>query len=125
MERRAEGVSGSVHPEGGEGNRERRVSSGEGGRGRLFPKKPFTSAGLLHLDYGVNTLRTSDFLSWGRDHILSCNCGNAGSLTHWAGPGMDPVSQHSRDAADPTVPQQELQDGLPFSWGTLKYEVVC
>ena len=32
---------------------------------------------------------------------LSHNCGNARSLTHCAGPGIEPASQHSRDAANP------------------------
>ena len=32
--------------------------------------------------------------------------GNTGSLTHWAELG----AQHSRDATNPTVPQQELQN---------------
>ena len=36
-------------------------------------------------------------------------CGNVGSLTHCAGPGIEPASQLSRDAADSTVPQQDLQ----------------
>ena len=40
---------------------------------------------------------------------LHHSCGNAGSLTHCARPGIDPVSQHSRAAADPVMPQQELQ----------------
>ena len=29
-------------------------------------------------------------------------------LTHCAGPGIEPVSWHCRDAADPIVPQREL-----------------
>ena len=45
---------------------------------------------------------------------LSCSCdlshsyGNAGSLTHCAGLGLEPTSQPSQDAANPVVPQQEL-----------------
>ena len=39
---------------------------------------------------------------------LSHSCGNAGSLTHCAGPGIKPASQRSQDATDPVVPQQEL-----------------
>ena len=35
---------------------------------------------------------------------LSCNCGNAGSLTHCARLGIESVSQCSQDAADPLVP---------------------
>ena len=52
-----------------------------------------------------------EFLGRGTDRIhscrLSCHCSNAGSLTHCAGPGIEPVSQHSQDNADPIVPQQE------------------
>ena len=40
-------------------------------------------------------------------HDLSRICGNAGSLTHCVGPGIELASQHSQDAADPVVPQQE------------------
>ena len=41
---------------------------------------------------------------------LSCSCSNATSLTHRTRPGIEPVSQHSQDAAaDPAVPQQELR----------------
>ena len=32
---------------------------------------------------------------------LYCSCGNARSLTHYAGLGMEPVSQCSQEAADP------------------------
>ena len=39
---------------------------------------------------------------------LSCSCGNNGSLPNHARPGIEPASQHSQDAAHPTVPQQEL-----------------
>ena len=34
---------------------------------------------------------------------------NAGSLTHCAGLGIKPASQHSQDATDPVALQQELQ----------------
>ena len=40
---------------------------------------------------------------------LSCSCGNAGSLTHYARLGMAPASQSSQDTSDPVVPQQELE----------------
>ena len=49
--------------------------------------------------------------TWSSGHQnckLSCTCGSARSLTHCAGLGTEPVSQHSQDTADPTVPQQEL-----------------
>ena len=46
------------------------------------------------------------------DPNCSCNlnrsCSNAGSLTHCAGPGIEPASQHSQDATDPVLPQKEL-----------------
>ena len=41
---------------------------------------------------------------------LSCSCGIAGSLTHYARAGIEPVSQRSQDVANPAVPQQELQE---------------
>ena len=50
----------------------------------------------------------------GQGSDLSCSCdlyhswGNTGSLTHCAGLGMKPVSQHSREDADPFAPQREL-----------------
>ena len=40
---------------------------------------------------------------------LCCSCSNAGSLTHCARPGIEPVSLHSRDAVDPVEPQWGLQ----------------
>ena len=39
---------------------------------------------------------------------LSHSYGNTGSLTHWAGLGIEPVSQCSQDVADPIAPQREL-----------------
>ena len=39
---------------------------------------------------------------------LCWSCGNAGSLTHCAGPGIEPSSQCSRDTANPIAPQEEL-----------------
>ena len=38
----------------------------------------------------------------------SRSCGNARSLTHCTGPGVEPVSQHSRDAINPIAPEREL-----------------
>ena len=61
------------------------------------------------------------FLGQGSD--LSCSCdlsrssGITGSLTHYDGPGIEPVSQSSQDAVDPVVPQREL---LIFSFEHLK-----
>ena len=55
-----------------------------------------------------------EFLGQGSDlsHScdLSCSCSNAGSLTHCARPGIEPRSQHSQDAANPSAPQWELPD---------------
>ena len=39
---------------------------------------------------------------------LQCSCSSTRSLSHCARPGMEPVSQHSRDGTDPVVPQWEL-----------------
>ena len=47
-----------------------------------------------------------DYLSHSRDP--SHSCGSAGSLTHCARPGIEPVSQCSHDAADPVRPRREL-----------------
>ena len=55
--------------------------------------------------------------SWARDQInLWGNYSNAGSgsLTHCASWGMEPVTQCSRDATNPVVPQQEFLS--PFSF---------
>ena len=53
-----------------------------------------------------------EFPGQGSDPSHSCDlsCGNAGSLTHSAGPGMEPASQGSQDATDPVVPQQRSPD---------------
>ena len=52
------------------------------------------------------------FLGQGSDpscgYDLSRSCGNTGSLTHYAGLGNKPVSQHSQDTTNPVVPQREL-----------------
>ena len=57
-------------------------------------------------------LQHMDFLGLGSDpshsHDLSWNCNNTTSLTHCAGPGIKPVTQHSQDATDSIAPQQEL-----------------
>ena len=44
---------------------------------------------------------------------LCCTCGNTGSLSHCAEPGIKPMLRCSQDIAHPIVPQQELQ-GTPF-----------
>lgn len=54
-----------------------------------------------------------EILGQGSDPSHSCDLsysrGNAGSLIHCAGPGIEPaVSQCSRGAADPTAPQWDL-----------------
>ena len=52
----------------------------------------------------------------GQGSDLSCsqdfsrNYGNAGSLTHCAGPGIQPATQNSQNATDPIESQQELHD---------------
>ena len=66
------------------------------------PLPPFLTA-LQHMEFP------------GQGSDLSCNCspnhscGNAGSPTCCASLGIEPVSQGSQDAADPVVPQWELQ----------------
>ena len=53
-----------------------------------------------------------EFLGQGSDlsynHDLGRSCGHARSINHSAGPGIEPVSQHSQDAADPIASQKEL-----------------
>ena len=39
---------------------------------------------------------------------LSHNCGNTGSLTHYAGLGIKPAPQCSKDPDNPVVPQREF-----------------
>ena len=55
--------------------------------------------------------RHMELPSQGSDPSCSCNlrsrCGNAGSLTQCAQPGVEPASQGSRGAADPVAPWQE------------------
>ena len=55
-----------------------------------------------------------EFLGQGLDPCLNCDlhcsCGNSGSLIYCAGPGIEPASQHSQDATDSVVPQQDLQE---------------
>ena len=52
-----------------------------------------------------------EFLGQGLDPTW----GNAGSLSHCAGPGIGPSSQCSQDAANPAVPQRELLVSQFFS----------
>ena len=58
-------------------------------------------------------LQHMKFPGQGSDLNHSCDprrsCSNARSLTHRTGPRIQPVSQGSQDAADPFVPQGELQ----------------
>ena len=58
------------------------------------------------------TLRHMEFPGQGSDPSHSCDlshsCGNTRSLTHCFRPGIEPVSQHPQDMADPIAPQQKL-----------------
>ena len=53
-----------------------------------------------------------EFLDQGSDpscsHDLSRGYSNARSLTHCAGPGIEPECQRFQNAADPLAPQREL-----------------
>lgn len=49
---------------------------------------------------------------------LSYSCSDAGSLTHCAGVGIEPTSQHPQDPANPVAPQWELLCFL--KWQVLK-----
>ena len=50
----------------------------------------------------------------GKGSDLSWSRSNAGSLTHSVGPGIERMSQHSKDNPDPVSPQQELLLWLAF-----------
>ena len=43
---------------------------------------------------------------------LCHSCGNAGSLTHCARPGIEPASQRSQDITNPSAPQREVLNRL-------------
>ena len=49
-------------------------------------------------------------------HDLSCSWGNAGSLTHCAGPGIKHASQCSQNTTNPVEPQQKLQPLSLYSY---------
>ena len=51
-------------------------------------------------------------LSWD----LHCSCGNTWSLTHCAGPGMEPAYQCCRHATDPIAPQWKLYFFVFLTW---------
>ena len=84
----------------------------------IFSLFPALSFPLLHLLWSKSfffflfCLPHSIWSSWARDHIWATVASYATavattrSLTHWAELG----AQHSRDATNPTVPQQELQN---------------
>ena len=69
----------------------------------------------------LTALQHIEFPDQGSDPSHGCNlshsCGNAGSLTHYAGPAIEPVFECSQEATNPIVPQREL---LVF-WGFFKY----
>lgn len=63
-----------------------------------------------------------------RCHLhYSCSCGNTGSLTHCASPGIESASQGSRDTAHPIAPKWELHlhPSLNSSHQTSEKEHVC
>ena len=51
-----------------------------------------------------------------RSHDLCHSCASPGSLTHCAGPGMEPASQGSQDTTDPVAPQRELPTLFHFGF---------
>ena len=75
--------------------------------------------------FSFAVLQHKEVLGQGTD--LSCSCdlclsyGHTGSLTHCVGPGIEPAAQSSRDAADPTAPQQELQYSYYYNGKYLFY----
>ena len=68
-----------------------------------------------------------EFPGQGSDLSSSCDLSfssiNAGSSTHYVGLGIEHVAQGSRDDADPTAPQWELQKRLILFCGVLGSEI--
>ena len=67
----------------------------------------------------LSILRHREVLAQGPDpshsRDLHCSCGSAGSqCTHSTGPGSEPSSQCSRNAANPAVPQWALHNQVFF-----------
>ena len=66
----------------------------------------------LFFFYFLATPWNMDFPGQGSDpsgsYSICCSCSNNRSLTHCAQLGIEHVSQHSRHAAYPVAPQQEL-----------------
>ena len=66
--------------------------------------------GLLHYSFIylliLAALRHMEFPGQGSD--TSYSYGNAGALTHYAGLGTEPPTQHSTNADDLVTPHQEL-----------------
>ena len=73
---------------------------------RSFPADVFFSFSFLAIPWHIEFRGQGSDLSHSCD--LSFSYGNAGSLTLCTGLGIKLVSQRSRDAADPLVPQREL-----------------
>ena len=69
----------------------------------------------------MELLGQESYLSRGYD--VSRICGNTGSLTHCAGPRIEPSSQHSQDTADPVVPQGELLE-IKFLYSVVGLDTV-
>ena len=63
-------------------------------------------------DFVLAVPRHMEFLGQGSDPRRSCDihwsCGNARSLTHYAGPGIEPASQCSRDILIPLRHSRDL-----------------
>ena len=75
-------------------------------------RKPVCSQEGFFFPPFLATPRHKEFPGQGSDRSCSCNlchsCSSVGSLTQCAGLRIETASQHSRDAADPVVPQWEL-----------------
>ena len=93
-----------------------------GGRGQVDNRGPglgFRPQGGFVL-LGAALCHT-EFPGWGSD--LSCNYGKAGSLSHCAGPGIKPESQHVQVTASPAVPEWELPQGVFLSFPPSQFQM--
>ena len=92
---------------------------------RGMPSSSLLLWGLLFVFFVLATPWHMEFPGQGSNLNHSCDlhcscCDNPESLTQCLGPGVKPVSQFYREAANPIVPQWELQNGvlhnMTYSW---------
>ena len=81
------------------------------GKLRTYIFHSFKNTPFNFISFSLAALRRTEFPGQGSDPRRSCDlrhrCGNTESLTHSDKPGMEPESQLSRGAPNPTTPWQE------------------